>query len=83
MEKIHIVKHSKEPSLLQIKRMSFNLRNKFKKAAVVQVQCMSYSKSDPEFTYYLWIDNHTSTTNNSWKECQDAYFSLMEEKVDE
>lgn len=77
------VNYSKKPTLEQIQRMSFNLREKYGVATSVQIQSFCHSSMVEVDSYFVWVNNIHGKTYNSWKECQEAYFSLIKEKVNE
>ena len=81
---------SKSPTINQLKRMSFNLREKFNESASIDIEVFVYSISDrkilPDVKYRIYIaDTKKHGCINmhffQWLDCQQKYFELMKEEV--
>ena len=71
------VTRTKEPTIPQIKRMSSNLRTKYRKTVNVEVSTIS-EKSGQRFNFWLSIDGGYHNFLYTWEKLQDKYFKLME-----
>lgn len=72
------VTRTKKPSIPQMSNMAFNLHEKFKEWATVQVSCSLYFSGDLNLQYWLSGQKIEGDFYDSWKEVQDKYFELME-----
>jgi hypothetical protein len=79
------VTRTKAPTVLQLLNMSSNLNKNFNNAhSSIEVVGQTFSSGTHEAKYQSWyiiyIASKFCKFFKSWKECQDAYFLLMEEK---
>jgi hypothetical protein len=75
------VTRTKDPTVLQLLNMSSNLNKKFNNAhSSIEVVGQTFSSGTHEAKYQIYIASKVCKFFKSWKECQDAYFLLMEEE---
>ena len=71
------VTRTKEPTIPQIKRMSSNLRTKYRKTVNVEISTIS-EKSGQRFNFWLSVEKEYSGFLYTWEELQDKYFELID-----
>lgn len=75
------IRRTKRPTLIQMQNMASNLREKYNKAAMVEVDAWSHPISDTRANYLkyrIWVDLVAFDECILWDKCFAFYKHLME-----
>lgn len=75
------VTRTKFPTATQLLNMAINLRSKYNKASLIEIDSWGYlCQEAPELRFRIYIEDIVSNYYRSWQACLNAYFKLMESK---
>lgn len=75
------VYNSKEPTAKQMLNMASNLKNRFNKPALIQVNAWHLSSNKREVTYNLYVEDTENGNFHDWPTTLSRYRLLMQGKI--